>query len=633
LERITNFNPYDPSLFSSDVPIETKILIDLYEDSDDVSTGHRIGIIDIETTIDGGFPSVEQGDKKITAIALYDYVSSRYIAFVLDEENRYTNTTIKCASNTEVLVYDNEYSLLSNFLNKWNELAFTIVSGWNSSMFDAPYLYNRLCNVLGTKEARRLSPIEMCYINKWNKSLVCAGVSWMDYMELIKKYNDKKEPSYALGAIGKKFVGIDKIEYTGTLDDLYKTDINKYIEYNINDVKIVVALDVKFKYIELARKICHVGHVPYENFMWSSRYLEGAMLTYLKRNGNLIAPNKPANGKEEYEFRIEENEEGFSGAYVKDPIPGRYEWIYDLDLTSMYPNIIISLNISPETKIGKIDNWNVEDYVSGNLNKIFIAGNPYTIDEFRSLIAEQSLSVASNGVMYKNNKIGVIPDILTKWFNERKEMRKLEKKYALEKNTELYEFYNQRQQVQKIMLNSAYGVLGLPIYRFYDKDNAEAVTTTGVTIIQTAGKAINQYYTNKLNRDGDFIIYSDTDSVGPESIVKTDLHGSIKISELFQILFENSTNQYMKDIIGKEFIFPNTLKMPYYDESDNIIKYGNVSYIEKHKIKKNVYKILTKGGKTIDVTEDHSLMILENGVLIEKKPKDLKKHDKIISLC
>lgn len=509
LERVTFFNPRDPSLFGSDIPIETKILIDLYESSDDVSKGHRIGCIDIETDSEGGFPTVEKGDKEITAIALYDYVSGKYIAFLLDKDNRVKTDSI---DGIEIISSDNEYNLLSKFLNKWNELGFTIVTGWNIDGFDMPYLYNRITNVMGKEHSKRLSPIDICYINDWSKRLVIAGISCLDYIELFKKYSDKREPSYALDPIGRKFVGIGKVEFEGSLDHLYKTDLEKYIRYNINDVKIVVELDKLKQYIELARKICHTGHVPYENFAWSSRYLEGAILTYLRRNGGLIAPNKPMEGKEEYEQRLEANEEGFEGAYVKDPIPGRYEYVFDLDLTSMYPKIMISLNISPETKVGKIDNWDVEAYLSGKLEKVFIAGNPYTMDEFHKLLTQQNLSVSSNGCLYKLDKKGVIPSILSKWFDERVEMRKLEKKYAKENNKEMYQFYNQRQLVQKIMLNSAYGVLGLPIFRFYDKDNAEAVTKSGVTIIQTAGKAINQYYQDILKDDGDYVIYTDTDS-------------------------------------------------------------------------------------------------------------------------
>lgn len=409
LERVTYFNPKDPSLFGSDIPVETKILIDLYENSDEVSKGHRIGCIDIETDSECGFPSVEKGDKEITAIALYDYVSSKYIAFLLDKDSRVKTNSI---DGVEIISSDNEYNLLSKFLNKWNELGFTIVTGWNIDGFDMPYLYNRISNVMGKEHAKRLSPIDICYINDWSKKVVVAGISCLDYLELFKKYSDKREPSYALDPIGKKFVGIGKVEFEGSLNDLYKNDLEKYIRYNINDVKIVVELDKLKQYIELARKICHTGHVPYENFAWSSRYLEGAILTYLRRNGNRIAPNKPLQGKEEYEQRLEANEEGFEGAYVKDPIPGRYDYVYDLDLTSMYPKIMISLNISPETKVGKIDNWDVEKYLTGELDKLFIAGNPYTIEEFTQLIEEQNLSVASNGVMYKKPRLKKVGKLL-----------------------------------------------------------------------------------------------------------------------------------------------------------------------------------------------------------------------------
>jgi DNA polymerase elongation subunit (family B) len=224
-------------------------------------------------------------------------------------------------------------------------------------------------------------------------------------------------------------------------------------------------------------------------------------------------------GREEYEQRMEDGEEGFEGAFVKDPVPGRYNWVFDLDLTSMYPNIIISLNISPETKIAKVENWNAEDFVRGKLSEVILSGQKYSAKEFSDMLIQNNLSVASNGAVYRlpkeTGQEGTIPSILIKWFNQRKEMRKMASKYAEEKNWEMYEFYDQRQKVQKILLNSIYGCLGLPVFRFYDKDNAEAVTLSGVSIIKTANMAINQYYRNVLGEDAkgeDYVIYVDTDS-------------------------------------------------------------------------------------------------------------------------
>jgi len=551
LEKVYSFNPKDPSLFESDVPIETRILIDAYEDTDDLSEGHRVLYLDIEVSTEGGFPNVNEADKEITAIAICDGVTQKYTAFILDRDGKLEQFS---KDNVEVLSFTTEESLLSHFITKWEEIQPTIVTGWNSNDFDMPYLYRRMKSVIGGSQAKRMSPIGITYINDWSKKLVIAGVTHLDYMRLYEKLNIKKEPSYALNAIGKKIVGMEKITYKGSLDDLYKSDINKYIEYNLNDVKIIVALEKKLQFIELARAICHKGHVPYDCYQMSSRFIEGAILMYLRRKGQ-VAKNKPLEGREEYEQRMDENEEGFEGAYVKAPVPGRYEWVFDLDLTSMYPNIIISLNISPETKIGVIDRIEYDDkhiadrrkdltddwqnlsdntqketpleqyieqrlygysakmYTQNRVSTYHIGGNAYSHDDFKKLVNDSKLSIASNGVLYYKETTGVIPEILVKWFDERKEMRKMAKKYHEQGDEGMYEFYEQRQKVQKVLLNSIYGVLGLPIFRFYDKDNASAVTITGQDIIKTTGKAINEYFKKTLNEtEGDWVIYTDTDS-------------------------------------------------------------------------------------------------------------------------
>jgi DNA polymerase elongation subunit (family B) len=551
LEKVYKFNPKDPSLFESDVPAETRILIDAYEDSDEPSEGHRVVYLDIEVSTEGGFPNVEEADKEITAIAIYDSCTSKYTAFILDKEHKLQDFV---KENVEVRSFTDEDSLLMHFLTKWEEIQPTISTGWNSDNFDMPYLFRRMKNIVGPNNAKRLSPIQVAYINDWNKKVIVAGVTHLDYMTLYKKLNIKQEASYALGAIGKKIVGMEKIAYKGSLDDLYKADINKYIEYNLNDVQIIVALEKKLQFIELARAICHKGHVPYEWYEMSSRFIEGAILMYLRRKGQ-VAKNKSLDGRDEYETQMEDNEQGFEGAYVKAPTPGRYDWVFDLDLTSMYPNIIISLNLSPETKVAVInkieyDNSYVEDrtkeiredyenlgdsaqkktpfaqyleqrlyafnarlFAQDKIGKYHVGSTVYTNDEFKQLVVQSNLSVASNGVMCKKDKTGVIPEILVKWFDERKDLRKLAKKHADLKEWEKYEFYDGRQKVQKVLLNSIYGVLGLPIFRFYDKDNASAVTITGQDIIKSTGKAINECFKRSLNeKEGDWVIYTDTDS-------------------------------------------------------------------------------------------------------------------------
>jgi len=531
LVRITNYKDNEPNLFESDIPAETRVLLDYYPESDEPSVGNKLGVVDIEISTEGGFPDMSVADKKITGISLFDAVTKTCHVFILDEDGKVENedhevdswlpkdwkiSTDEEKQKVKICTrpFDDEDNLLIAFLDKWQECAFTIITGWNIDFFDCPYLYLRIKSCLGAKAAKCLSPIGVCYLNAWNKKLTIGGISVLDYMLLYKKFSGRMEPTYALGPIGLKTVGINKIQYKGNLDNLYKEDIQKFLEYNINDVKIVVALDRKFKFIDLARNICHVGHVPYESFHMSSRYLDGASLMYLRRNGGLIAPNKPAKGREEYEEQLEDGEEGFSGAFVKEPIPGRYNWVFDLDLTSMYPNIIISLNISPETKVGKLSNYSVESHAQGNIENYELGSTNYTKEEFHKLIGDCNYSISSNGVLYRQDKVGLIPSLLTKWFLERKEMRKKAAEFRKAGDVEKYNFYNQRQQVWKILLNSFYGVLGLPIFRFYDVDNAEAVTTSGVDIIQTTAKAINIYYKQALetDKDGDYVIYSDTDS-------------------------------------------------------------------------------------------------------------------------
>ena len=297
---------------------------------------------------------------------------------------------------------------------------------------------------------------------------------------------------------------------------MFENDLEKFIEYNIVDVDLVVSMDEKLQFIELCRAICHAGFVPYEDYMFSSKYLEGACLAYLKKKG-LVAPNKPKDRKEKMQALRDNNEEKFIGAYVKEPIVGKYDWIYDLDLTSLYPSIIMTLNISPETKIGKISNWNPEEWVRGVNKNYTIVGKDdtyeYSSSELQEVIKDSNLGVAANGVLYNQDKPGLIADILDTWFKQRVEFRKLESQYGAAGDTEKYEFYAKRQLVQKILLNSMYGVLGLPAFRFYDIDNAEAVTITGQTVIKKTAEMANIKYWKELGTKEDYNVYIDTDSI------------------------------------------------------------------------------------------------------------------------
>ena len=241
-----------------------------------------------------------------------------------------------------------------------------------------------------------------------------------------------------------------------------------------------------------------------------------ACLAYLKRKG-LVAPNKPKDRRERMQALRDNQEEKFIGAYVKEPIVGKYDWVYDLDLTSLYPSIIMTLNISPETKVGKISNWDAEEWIKGVDRTYKVANDTeeyeYNREELADVIRDSNLGVAANGVLYNQDKPGLIADILNDWFQKRVDFRKLEKQYGEAGDTEKYEFYAKRQLVQKILLNSMYGVLGLPAFRFYDIDNAEAVTITGQIVIKKTAEMANIKYWKELGTKDDYNVYIDTDSI------------------------------------------------------------------------------------------------------------------------
>ena len=1060
LDKVTAFDERDPSLFESDVSVEMKCLRDMYLDSDEPSKNHHIVVIDIEVSSEGGFPDITKGDKQVTAIALFDQAGNKYHSLVLDPEKKISDSD---TPELQTRSFKCEDTLLDAFLTLWEQIQPTVVTGWNTNNFNIPYLYNRIRTILGKQASYRLSPIRIAYQNKFNRRMVVAGISLLDYMELYKKFVGVMKPSWSLANVAKdEELKVQKITYKGSLTNLYKTDIHRYAEYNLVDVKVVVELDKKYDFIHLAQAVCHKGHVPYEWFQMLSRFIDGAILMYLRRNGQ-VAPNKPIGGREEYEEMQQSDEDGFTGAFVKEPISGLYDWICSADITSLYPSVIMTLNISPEKKLGKIEGWNMMAFQRGEIPVVRVNEREYSAEDFKKMIANHTWSISSNGVVYlqptkkivgimngekkyeievsgnkmsliktefdtlcvqnnwkvdadgniyKNEGVGVVPEVLDQWFRERVEYRKLQKKFGDEGDKVQSEFYKRRQLRQKIFLNcfspdtkvmtkdgvkyitdvktgdlvyslnretgksdlkpvtrtyeydydgdmvqlnsnhidylvtpnhkfwvsklgkreyknfswedagviandkvrrkfprieplptlepsptfenlscqhtkyidlayyarlygmshvfrgqydeeirvkrigdekqgrhttfvprlyhindwmefmgwyisegslyisiekmyatgnhrgishtiyiaqevyhkevkellermripfcenargfsisndiiyrflevncgedsatkhipdwafqchpdklrrlykslmmgdghkrgncyttksvtlkdnflrlcfhiggmyafvrdydgcyriqinktrgrgptlksnhrkivpykgkvycvevqdnhtllcgrndkyqwcgqSVYGTLGLPIFRFYDRDNAEAVTISGQEIIRSAEKLVNDMYLTKYKEMStkpptqDFVVYIDTDSVTGECRLQYKNGEQISVSDAFSNI---DSGKEIVDISGRHFKFPKNMELPYFDESNKLVKYGKVQYIEKHRTRKRVFSIKTKAGKTVKVTEDHSLMVIENGMLVKKTPKNIKPGDKIVSI-
>ena len=602
LTKIYKFKGDDPSLFESDVPETTRALVDMYSESDDVSDGHVILTYDIECEMTSGLPDPLEATNELTSIALHDSATDQYWVLVVDKEGGMKEKTTDKAI---VLPFTDERDMLAKYLELYEMINPSIVTGWNIDFFDTPMLYNRIKRLMGEKQANRLSPIGQCFWSPYRKRYFMAGVSYLDYITLYKNYNFGELPNYRLDTIAQKELGRGKIEYQGNLDQLFSEDIEKFIEYNLVDVELVVGFEEKLQFIDLCRGICHVGHVPYEDFVYSSKYLEGALLTYLRRGG-LVAPNKPADRREKMEALKANKQEKFIGAYVKAPIVGKYDWIYDLDLTSLYPSIIMSINISPETKIGKIQDWDVQKYLNKEVDTYYIDDDTITKENLKEYLDKSKFSVASNGVLYRTDEVGCIPGILDLWFKKRVEYKDEMVKYGKAGDNDKYAFYHKRQLVQKILLNSLYGVLGLPAFRFYDVDNATAVTTTGQTVIKSTADMANIKYNKELGTpDLDSNIYIDTDSVFFSAVPLMD-----KRFPNWKDEEQNTIAGYVNDIASEMQDYLND----FYDIMSK--KIFNVD-VDKHRLEIKMENV-AKAGLWIAKKRYAQWIISDNGVPCDK---------------
>lgn len=570
VKMISQWDKNTSGLYESDVRSEMRTLIDLYHESDRPSTNHLTMFFDIEVSVKTSFPNIAEANQPIISITYHLKEQNHSTVLILDPDNRIEEVD---TPELRIITFRNEEDLLRMFLTHLDQFKPTIISGWYSDGFDIPYIYHRMIRLLSKRTANKLSPIGIVTPFKDGLGYTIAGISSLDYMRIYKGFTQGEKSSYSLDFIAKLEIGRGKVEYEGTLDELYEKDPQKFIQYNLEDVLLIRDMDKKLNFIALTQAICHKGHVPYENIHYTSAYLDGAALTYMKRVG-VISPNRKSNFKFELELSSEvgDNKLFFTtkikgipavgklriwksktslflvsykkyadnylmldnpliervakhyeitldlpGAYVQEPKPGLYEWIYDLDLTSLYPSEIMSLNISPETKVGRVTDWDPEDYVSKKARVFTILiknkRQKVTTEELKQFLVKNKYSIAANGVFYKQDTPGFLPTILSNWFEERSELKDKRDKFGNAGDKEKYLYYDLRQMVYKVLLNSFYGVLALPSFRFYDVDNAEAITSSGQQIIKFTKKAANNYYQKILGGSDNYVIYIDTDSI------------------------------------------------------------------------------------------------------------------------
>ena len=496
LKKISNWKSDNSKLHFHDMTPYQKFLVEKYGINDEPSTTQKEFFFDIETEMGDALTEdyIKSAPKKVTSIAWYDKQVDEWAILILDPKSKLSRTKAK---TKEIIPCATEEELLLKFLEKFREIDPDIIVGWNSDYFDVPYLYYRMCNVLGQEIARYLSPIGYVRETPWFKDqyIQIAGVESLDYMRLHKKFSWADEPSFKLDAIGEKYAKLKKIEYEGNLDKLFEDDPLKFIQYNFRDVEILKVLDEKLEYLSLVKNLAHKGKHNYSEVYANTKTQDGAISAYLLSK-KIIPPAKDRNPL---------TKKNYAGGYLFCPKAGIYNYVFDLDLTSLYPSIIMTVNIGKETMVGRIidaDDRNnrlglndlksrdyAEELIVENLKR---SRNKITVGKLIKTIENNDLSISANGVMFATNRESVLSTILKKWFDERVKYKNAMKEAFKSDNKELGATFHMKQYTMKILLNSLYGATALGSFRYGNVILSEAITLSGQRIIQESALSANR---------------------------------------------------------------------------------------------------------------------------------------------
>jgi DNA polymerase elongation subunit (family B) len=461
--------------------------------------------LDIEVESDKGLPNYRDPICPVNAITIAKH--GKKITFGCGEYK-------PKGPNSAYMPCKNEAELLRQFLKIWNSPSYNpdILTGWHVEGFDIPYLYNRIKKLLGSDYANKLSPwgvveerektfkfkdtIELTYDLK--------GISTLDYLQLYKKFSFKNHESYALNFIANEELGEEKVDYSEyeSLLELYTQDYEKFINYNIRDVELVEKLDDKLKLIEQVFAIAYDAKVTYADTLTTVRMWDTIIHNYLLDQQIVVPPMK------------KNPEEELLGAYVKEPQLGMHKWVVSFDLVSLYPRLIMQYNIGPDTFVGLIDLiFTLDEVIDGKLKEI------------HDNLKEKDVTITANLCCYRRDKQGFLGALMEKVYKDRDIYKKgmIEAKQAYEKSEnpetraklkKLIAQQNYMQMAKKIQMNSGYGAIANPYFRYYNHNDAEAITATGQLAIRWVESRLNKTF-NKLLKtiDVDYIIASDTDSL------------------------------------------------------------------------------------------------------------------------
>ncbi|MDB4331025.1 hypothetical protein N9993_00610 [bacterium] len=537
------------TMFESDVNPIFQCLSENYLNQD----APKLNVVfwDIETDFDPerGFAPVEDPFMPITAITVHLQWLDMLVTVAMPPKGlpmEEAEAMCKQRWGESCLLFPNseagEQQMLSTFLDLIEDA--DIHSGWNSEGYDVPYTVNRIKRILSSDDTRRFclwgqKPKRREYekFGKTSETYDTIGRVHMDYLNLYRKYTYEERHTYRLDAIGEMEVGENKTVYEGTLDQLYNNDFERFIEYNRQDVALLDKLDKKLRFIDLANEIAHDNTVLLQTTAGAVAVTEQAIVNEAHRRG-LQVPNR----------KNHEGNTAAAGAYVAFPKKGVHEWIGSMDLNSLYPSIIRAMNMAPETIVGQIRLDLTDEFLHNatTLEKKSFAGaweGKFATLEYDAVMEQrrdisltleledgtshvlsgaeiwklifdsnQPWMLSSNGTVFTTEIEGVIPGLLKRWYSERKELQAMLKKAKDAKNDAEIEYWDKRQLVKKINLNSLYGAILNPGCRFFDKRIGQSTTLSGRTIVKHMSAEVNKVITGEYDHVGKAMIYGDTDS-------------------------------------------------------------------------------------------------------------------------
>ena len=607
---------------------------------------------DIEVDFDPvrGFSRPEDPFNPVTAITVYLDWLDRLVTLVVPPQTLSWSSAQELTSRFEnCFLIEREEDLIQTFLDLIDDA--DILSGWNSEGFDIPYMVMRTNRILSKDDTRRF-----CLWDQYPKQRTferfgaehitfdLSGRVHLDYMQLYRKYTYEERHSYSLDAIGEYELDERKIQYEGTLDQLYNRDFGTFVDYNRQDTMLLAKLDRKLRFLDLANELAHDNTVLLPTTMGAVAVTEQAIINEAHSLGLVVQNRKSSDGDTQA-----------AGAYVAYPKRGMHEYIGAIDINSLYPSAIRALNMAPETIVGQLRPTYTEKYIADKIaegssfadaweglfgsmeytavmeqepgREIIIdwetgGSDTMTARDVYHLIFEgqQPWILSANGTIFKYDTKGIVPGLLERWYAERKELQ------AKKKTAETAEdkaFWDKRQLVKKINLNSLYGAILNPGCRFFDKRIGQSTTLTGRAIARHMDSHVNECITGRYDHVGEAIIYGD--SVTEDTIIKTD-SGEISIKELFDQCLDHV------NIGKKEYGTQSMAKVVGFNAFEDSPVMSNISYVMRHKTKKKIYLIELENGKSVKVTEDHSVMVDRDGFLLEVKPNEILDDDLIICL-